>query len=220
MMGDELQCQLRDRGTSGASAGRQAVDGAPAARERRVARLDRAQHRLGGKSAGPVCAEHGVALKLLHLDRRAQPLGHDTKQVSEDVVGMIELCARKEPRVAAEICDHQRAAHKLRHAPGILDAGVTPTPVLSHGAEGRHARANAAGLSNKGTLDHEPRNSWIGRRERWRSPLSKSGDAEVSTSGRDVLEASVVASRDQGRAPLGCRDEHLQASALGPAKRG
>jgi hypothetical protein len=39
-------------------------------------------------------------------------------------------------------------------------------------------------------------------REQWRSSLSKSGDAEVSSSGRDVLEASVVASRDQGRAPL------------------
>jgi hypothetical protein len=36
----------------------------------------------------------------------------------------------------------------------------------------------------------------------WRSPLSKSGDTEVSSSGRDVLEASVVVSRDQGRAPL------------------
>jgi hypothetical protein len=39
-------------------------------------------------------------------------------------------------------------------------------------------------------------------KEQWRSALSKSGDAEVSSSGLDVLEASVVASRGQGRAPL------------------
>ena len=57
-------------------------------------------------------------------------------------------------------------------------------------------------------------------REQWYPPLSRSGDAEASSSGRDVLEASVVATRDQVRARFDAATRISGLPPRGPAPRG
>jgi hypothetical protein len=108
VVGTELEIELWRAPAGVARAARSQRHRATAAGKREVCRLERPQQSDAvDRLALWRDAEHGVALKLGQSQRRAQPIGDHPQQVSENVVGMLELYAREVSRVATDVGEHE-----------------------------------------------------------------------------------------------------------------